>query len=579
MSPAVRQDAAARMQRVAARVEVCRSRGHWKRVERLCRASLDLHPEQERCRHLLGVSLYRQRRPREALETLRSLVAANPSHWQAWNDLGSAARALNLWEEAARAYRASLAIHPLQFAPHHNLGNLLHAIDQLDQAAVHYRQAVRLKPDEVGTLVSLAATFRDIEQWGDAEHCLARATELEPRSSGVHLEWGMLHAGKKDLVAARDALRRSVSLKPNVKAWLQLGHVFRALGEREEGLRCYQAAMSLARNHPVLFHHVAHELLRAGEWTLGWRAYEGRFDPSVATMPHRPFSIPRWDGTPKKNARILVWGEQGIGDEVFFLGMVRELSHQGVDCTLECEPRLVTLFARSLPGMDVVGRADPVDARIQGGVFAAHIPSGSLARFSRPSLDSFSRQAPPVLLADPRLVDEFENSDAAKAARFRVGISWRSGNPASGPRRSAKLEQWRPLFQVAGVTWINLQPGAVTEDLEYAQRCLHVTIHDEPSLRRGRDLEALAARIASLDLVVSIDNSTVHFAGGLGVPVWTLLCTHADWRWLTDRTDSPWYPSMRLFRQRRRGDWRELLGRVADVLRETLASREKENAA
>ncbi|MFO0947943.1 MAG: hypothetical protein U1D30_18820 [Planctomycetota bacterium] len=361
-------------------------------------------------------------------------------------------------------------------------------------------------------------------------------------------------------------MNRSVQLQPNVNAYLQLGRLAGLRGDPDLGKRHFQTALTQGRQNPFTLLHVAYELLAMGEWELGWLAYEGRFHPEVATMPPRHVSLPRWDGNHHRTRTLLVWGEQGVGDEVFFLPLVRELREVGLECILECEPRLTSLFARSLPGVTVVDRKDPVDKRIYKSAVDVQLPAGSLARILRPSLSRCSKSVLSLLTPDPRLVELFIRQDQRKPLGYRVGISWRSGNPTNGHRRSAPLEHWQPLFAIPGITWHSLQHGSEIEDLEIVERRFGVEVHQEPLLDHGRNLEALAARIASLDLVISIDNSTVHFAGGLGAPVWNLLSTTADWRWLQDRVDSPWYPSMRVFRQRRRGDWRELMDRVAEEL-------------
>jgi hypothetical protein len=275
-----------------------------------------------------------------------------------------------------------------------------------------------------------------------------------------------------------------------------------------------------------------------------------------------------WNGAPIPGGTLLITAEQGVGDEIMFASLVGEAASRAGDCVVECDPRLVPLFARSMPRIRV--RATPAgSAGFQPTLvpdFDEHIAMGSLPRFLRPTLASF----PGVrgyLKADARRRDKWKVRLRGLGAELKVGISWRGGRKLETRRtRSTKLEDWLPLFATPDVRFVNLQYGDCAAELARLQEQHGILVHHWADANPLEDLDEFAAEISALDLVISIDNSTVHMAGALGCPVWTLLPYVPDWRWLLDRDDSPWYHSMRLFRQVRRGCWADVLPAVAGEL-------------
>jgi hypothetical protein len=250
-------------------------------------------------------------------------------------------------------------------------------------------------------------------------------------------------------------------------------------------------------------------------------------------------------------------------DEFADAGSVRH-DATAARCILECDPRLVALFRRSYPQMDVVAESEATPKLPHD----VQLPIGSIAQFVRRDLASFPDRRG-FLVPDESRVAAWRNRYRELPAGFTVGISWRGGADAERQRRrSIPLDRWRPLLETPGVNFVALQYGEHEDELRAVERTAGIPIHRWPDADPLRDLDGFAARIAALDLVISVDNSTVHFAGGLGVPGWVLLPFDPDWRWMLDHDDSPWYPSLRLFRQPRPGDWAPVLQDVCRELRE-----------
>jgi hypothetical protein len=305
--------------------------------------------------------------------------------------------------------------------------------------------------------------------------------------------------------------------------------------------------------------------LLTGDFARGWPEYEWRWaDPNVRL---RSFSRPRWDGSSLSGKTILVCAEQGIGDEIMFASCIPDLVKRAGHVVLECDSRLVPLFSRSFPGVGV-SAACPADHGnpVPGSpAIDVQIAAGSLPGYLRRSWQDFP-EPHAYLVPDPGAVAKWERRYQEAGDGLNVGISWRGGRKAERGKRSTSLDQWADLLRTEEVSFVNLQYGGSRAEInEVSSRC-GVQILDWEDANPLVNLDDFAAQIAALDLVISIDNATVHMAGALGVPVWVLQPFAPEWRWLLDREDSYWYPGVRQFRQSMPGNWGAVFERVATEL-------------
>ena len=271
----------------------------------------------------------------------------------------------------------------------------------------------------------------------------------------------------------------------------------------------------------------------------------------------RTYPQPLWTGEKLASGRLLIWGEQGIGDEIMFAGLIPDAIRTGNHCRLDCDPRLQPLFARSFPNLDVVSGAIPKPD------IAAHLPSGSLPRLFRPTTAAFAATTSSYLTADPVARKRFRACYAD--GRRLLGLAWHTKNRKTGRDRSIDLSLFAPLFARPDIRWVSLQYGD-HDVLGNQTAAAHAPLLIDRSVDQLANIDSFAAQIAAMDMVITIDNSTAHLAGALGVPAWVLLPFARDWRWLQAREDSLWYPTMRLFRQPKPGDWQSVLQRVQSAL-------------
>lgn len=498
----------------------------------------------------------------EAESLYRQMLAIHPRHADSLHLLGMIAHQAGQHQLAVDRIAAALAINPRSAVYNLNLGTVHHAQGDLDAAARCYRRALALDPDFAEAHYNLGNLRQLQGRWATSALCYRQALDSRPGLADAHHQMGNVRLAEDDLREAVACYERALALDPALaEAHYNLGHVLHLLGRRDRSMACYERALALRPDYGQAHFSMALAQLFGGDFAAGWRNYEARWRSEDHRTSIRPYRLPRWDGKPLPSGHLLIWGEQGIGDEILFAGLIPEVVRAGHRCALDCDPRLVPLFARSFPEVEVVERPAAEDA--PGFHFAAHVPSGSLPGFFRASASAFASATSPYLVADPFQTAQFRASYGDR--RQRIGLAWHTTNGKTGRIRSIGLGELAPLFAQLEFHWVSLQygeHGAI--EAEAAQA--HAPILVDRSVDQLADLDRFAAQVAAMDLVITIDNSTAHIAGALGVPVWLLLPFSADWRWLAEGETSLWYPSMRLFRQTNAGEWPPVVKNVAEAL-------------
>jgi hypothetical protein len=428
-----------------------------------------------------------------------------------------------------------------------NLGLALYDQGLIDEAGDCYRRALRVKPDVFDARMNLGIVLSDQGKHDEATEWFRAAQQLRPYSTEI-LQNLAMNLGRQ--------------------------------GRSAQAVSHYEQLLRLQPDHAETHVNLGYALLCAGDYERGWREYEWR----LKTDKHGGYRInrPRWNGEDIKNQTILLHTEQGLGDNLQLLRFAPMVKKKAGLVLALCQAPLLKLVARC-NGIDMA-----CDGKSFEPSFDVHASLLSLPAIFGTTLETLPAQVP-YLVTDKLLVDHWgaelarataaDNGDRAvtasgsghseRARPFRIGIVWQ-GNPAhSNDRwRSFRLAHFAPLAELPGIQLISLQAEHGLEQLRSAGRSFPVI---DLAGRRCRDLMETAAIMAHLDLVIAPDTALAHLAGGLGLPVWTGLCTVDEWRWLAGREDTPWYPTMRLFRQTSIGDWKSVFQRMTDVLRRELA--------
>ncbi len=565
--------------------------GRLEAADELISRALTLRPDVAELYNNRGLCRLRQGRLAEAEFDLLQAIGLKPEYPEAFNNLGLTLQRLGRFENAEAAFIRAIKLQPDYAVAYTNLGALVLKLGRLDAAAACCRRALTLKPEHPPAEVILALTLEKQGQaaeadarfrralslapsalaWtglgrllrrkgltAEAEQCLRSALALDENGAEALSELGfaLLEMGKWD--EARATARKALERAPDsAEAHRLLGGVLRESGDLKDAEACYRRCLELDRDNVEAHCELATLHLLTGRWRSGWRGLEWRQRRSGAPRP--PVEQPLWDGSPLEGKTILLWSGPEISDAIQFARYARLVKERGGRVILRAPEAIAGLLRSEHIGADrVASEGEPLPA------CDVHAPLISL-----PGLFGTTPETAP---SEPSYFSHFDLDAAAwmfwqqRLEQFpgeRVGLFWRSD---AGHRGDAPVDALAPLGAVAGISLIDLSRPSPSNEHPDGARDLGLAFHEA-------GWNDLAAIVAGLDLAICIDSPVAHLAAALGVPVWLTLPATPDWRWLLERADSPWYPSMRLFRQERLGEWAPVFGRVASELDQWVQSR------
>ena len=434
------------------------------------------------------------------------------------------------------------------------------AAGELVRAEACFRLALDLAPDFAEVHANLGLLLERQGALAGAEASYRHALALSPELTQIHLNLGVLLASQKRFSAAEAAYQQAIALAPDAPVgWSNLGVLLASMKRDDEAEQCYRTAMALDETYAMARFNLSYLLLRQGRFEEGWQCLEARqWYAALAAY----LQVPRWHGEALAGKSIVIGYEAGHGDMIQFCRYAASLKRLGAaSITLLCHPALKTLFA-SLDGVDtVIAFNEPTPTT--GWDFWT--PLLSLPYYCQTRIDSIPANIP-YLQASPARIKDW--AAQLPEGGIRVGLVWK-GNPLfenDADRSLPSLAVLAPLWAVAGVRFVSLQKGAGEDEAAPVADGL-------PFIQWGAQFEDFAdtaAALMNLDLLIAVDTATAHLAGALGKPCWVMLPAYqTDWRWLTERSDSPWYPGhLRLFRQSTIGDWRAVVAEMVDALGE-----------
>jgi tetratricopeptide (TPR) repeat protein len=533
--------------------EAQRALGQLEQAQQSCRQALALKGDYATAHNTLGTILEAQGQAEQALASYRQALALDPHFAQAHYNLATACEARGELQQAEAAYRQAIALQAHYPLALHRLGVLLQRQSRYDEAIACYRQALALQPEYAEAHCNLGSALKDQGRTAEALESYRRALALDPALAEAHFNLGVVYQGQGQLPQAEDAYRKALQFRPkHAQALSNLGSLYKSQGKLEEALSCCEAALQCQPDLTEAHFNRSLIWLLQGDFARGWPEYEWR--SGARRIQQRAPARSRWQGEPVAGGSVLLVAEQGLGDTIQFVRyapLVKQRS--GAEVLLHCLPAVASLLAGAA-GVDRIV-ADPSREAI-----ACYAPLLSLPALFSTTLETIPA-AVPYIAVDPPRVEHWRGKLAG--GRFKVGIAWQ-GNPdfPDDARRSLPLVALAPLVELPGVSLYSLQKQHGCEQL--AQAPFRSRIRDlAPELH---DFHDTAAAMRNLDLVITCDSAPAHLAGALGVPVWVAIPLAPDWRWLLGREDSPWYPTMRLFRQSAPGDWSDVIARMAAAL-------------
>lgn len=549
-------------------------------AERLSEAVLATDPDNIAALKVLALTRLNGGDPSGAVnlfERLSALEPENPDHRtglaDAFEAVAREAADNRQRVVALDALEQALEIQPGRPRTRAHLAFMRVGLGDFEEALADAETAISLDPECLEAIDVKGLALRGLDRSDDAIECFERVLEVDPDFAVSHVNLGSALFAAGAPARAMTHLRRAVELDPdNAEARNNLGNALAGQLEFEVAEDHLRKAISLNPSFAEAHFNLSMALLMQEKFTEGWDEYEWRWRCPEFPSTWREFSYPFWKGEPLDGKTLLIWSEQGVGDEIMFANTLPDVAASGAQMVLECNDRFVPVFRRSYPKAIVFPRETPTSREVPAGI-DYQISMASLCRYYRRDAGEFPAEPGKYLEADSRLSTACGARYDGMGEGIKIGISWRSGNPVMGAERSASLSQWGGILSQPGCTFISLQYGEVVDDIAAAKENHGVIIHVDDDIDPFASMEDWFAQVAAMDLVISVDNSTVQVSGALGVPTWTLLSLVPEWRWLAAGSHNPWHPRMTVYRQAQVGDWSAPIDAVAEALRAQLALR------
>ena len=505
----------------------------------------------------LALEHHRAGRLNQAEQIYRQVLAAEPRNPWALQLLGMIAHQVGNSKVAIELINRAIAIDPTPPDFHNNLGEIYRTTGKLQEAEKCLLMCLKLNPDFAAARNNLGELYRERGELERASEQYRKAIELDPNGAAPYNNLGIAKHDLGDPVTAIGLYKQAIGLNANyVDAVNNLATSYLDLRRIDEAMTTFRQAIKMDPNNSDAHSNIAYALLLNGQFAEGWEEYEWRWKCAKFPSPKRGFRQPLWNGEDIAGKRILVHAEQGLGDAIQFLRYLPMVAQRGATVILEVKPEMTRLAQQFAGIAQIVTYGEPLPE------FDWQVPMLSLPRAFKTRVDSIPADVP-YLHADGQLVEEWRTRLGPQSGKPRVGLAW-AGNPTQGIDRfrSLKLGQLAPFARATNVAFHSVQKGYATEQLKSPPPGLQIIDHSEELT----DLSQTAALMMNLDLIVSTCTSPPHLAGALGRPVWIMVPSNGDWRWMVHGDTTPWYPTMRLFRQESYANWDSTIERVAGEL-------------
>ena len=526
-----------------------------------------------------AVALHQAGKLPKAEQLYQQVLADNPRNSDALHLLGVIAYQVGKHEISVNLITNAIEIDSQQVEAYNNLGIVFKEQGKLEESVQAHHKAIEIQPDHAEALYNLGDTYQKQGKLEESVQAYYKAIEIQPNYTEAYNNLGIALKEQGELELAIQAYHKAIEIQPNyVEVYNNLGIALKGQGELELAIQAYHKAIEIQDDFAEAHNNLGQILLLLGYFRQGWEEYEWRWQCRNFSIGQRNFPQPLWNGSNLQGKSILVWAEQGIGDEIMFANLLDSLKKISSHIIVECEIRLVAFFQRSFPETQFVPRENPPNSRLLNSNIDYQVPIGSLGQWLRPDEDSFNQNRQSYLTTCTDKSEQIKKRYQSLAAdSILIGISWKSTGAKQKQTlsKSTTLKDWTSILSQQGCCFINLQYGDIEPELEQFQEETGLKIYCDQEIDALQNLDDFATQVSALDLVVSTSNTTAHIAGALGKRVWTLLPYMPNWRWMLNRNDTLWYPHMRLFRQNTIGDWRDVFQRVALALEQHITNDKK----
>jgi len=567
--------------------------GHLKSAENIYIEILKVHPDNVSALHFLGLIYYKQRDFNSASRYIKEALRLEPTYVEAHYNLGIIFQELGNHDEALACFRSALDLRPDYAEALRNLGAVLQSQGNLDGAITTYQKALQINPELPDVHRFLGYLFRDKGMLDEAIACFEKALIIQPDLPDVYNNLGIVYRVKGILDKAIACFQKALLIQPDLPdVYNNLAATFRDKGYLDEAIICFQKALQCNPDFTEALNNLGVALQEKREfdnaiacfkkalqinpyfasahWNLalihlltanfeeGWKEYIWFW--KLRNSPEHNFSQPLWEGSNINGKTILIYSEQGLGDTIQFIRFLPLITQRGAKVIVECQRELISLL-QNMP--EISGIIAPGENLPEFDIQCSLL---MLPALLKTTLENIPAKIP-YLTPGRLLVQKWHNKLICNISKLKIGIAWSGGHRDSILHlRACRLELFAQLAELDEVIFYSLQKGTGSEQAKNPPEGMELIDYtDEIS-----DFSDTAALMQNLDLIISVDTAVAHLAGALGRPVWTLLPFSADWRWMLNREDSPWYPTMRLFRQENPSNWDGVFTCVYYALNEIL---------
>jgi tetratricopeptide (TPR) repeat protein len=486
-------------------------------------------------------------------------IKLDPRNADPYINLGTILQEKGQMNDAIKYYEKALELKPKNAVVHYNLGSAYHKTGQLEKAITFYERTIQLNPSP-SAYNNLGSALLEKGQIDEGIICYKKALQIDPNYANAYCNMGVAFREKRQIDEVIISFYKTIRLNPNhADAYSNLGSILSNKRQLDESIKNYQAALRLNPNHAEAHYGLSLVLLSLGNFIEGLKEHEWRWKSKDFICQYRNFSQPFLDISVIEGRTIFLYAEQGLGDNIQFIRYAPLIAQRGGNVILECSKELKSLLQNITSISKVITYGEQLPE------FDMYCPLLSLPFVFNTRVETIPAKIP-YITADTELVRKWGKKLHDDNSLFKIGLVW-AGNPKhkNNYDRSCSLEVFRPLTQCENISFYSLQKGEAGKQAKNSFEGMNfIDYMDEV-----HDFADTAALIENLDLIVSVDTAVAHLAGALGKQVWTLLPFAPDWRWMLNREDSPWYPTMRLFRQPSPGDWKSVIDKIKDELCKT----------
>jgi len=514
---------------------------------------LKIQPDHFDALQLLGVLFAQIKKYSQAVEFLSRALEINPNYAVAYSNRGIALKELKRFDEALANYDQAIAINTGYLDAHSNRGNVLQELKRFDEALNSYDQAIKINPDYAEAYYNRGNVLQELKRFDEALNSYDQAIKINPDYAVAYYNHGTILQELKRFDEALNSYDQAIKINPDyAEAHYNRGVILQELKCLDEALNSYDQAIKINPDYINAHWNSSTCNLIKGNFIDGWQGYEWRWLCGEFDSERLKTNKPLW-GYQKTNQRLLVWSEQGVGDQIFFGSLLSELLEDVPNLLVQVDKRLIPIFSRSLPKIKFY--AD--DIKLPESDYDVHIPIGSLGKYLRNEEEDFDSSRYRFFKDDEVKTLKIKKDLMAltEPKKKICGISWSSKSKSSGASKNITLKYLIETICLEEYSFVSLQYGKTADEIKAIKDGLGIDIISYKQVDNFIDIDGLSSLIQACDIVISVDNVTCQLAGALGKETHILLPYETHWAWMLDRDNCLWWPSVKLYRQEKINDW------------------------